>query len=151
MFWKANVSVAAIVRSNDRFLLVEETPDGGPAVFNQPAGHLDFGETLSEAVVRETLEETAWQIEPLGIVGLYMYTKPGTEITYLRVCFHARPIRHEVERTLDRDIIRAVWLSHAEVLAAQSRHRSPLVMRCLDDYLAGNDYPLELICNYSWQ
>jgi 8-oxo-dGTP pyrophosphatase MutT (NUDIX family) len=144
-YWKANVVVAAIVEHEGRYLFVQETPDGGPTVYNQPAGHLDFGETLVEAVVRETLEETTWHIAPQGIVGLYMYAKPGTDITYLRVCFHGLALEHDETRPLDRDIVAAHWLTRPELLTVQHQHRSPLVLRCLDDYLAGKRYPLDLL------
>jgi 8-oxo-dGTP pyrophosphatase MutT (NUDIX family) len=142
--WKPNTVVATIVEADGRFLLVEEE-SGGRAVFNQPAGHLDPGETLLDAARRETLEESGWHVEPTGLVGIYLVEPPGTSITYQRFCFRARAVRHDPARPLDKEIIRAVWLTREEIVAAQARHRSPLVMRCLDDYLAGHDYPLSLI------
>jgi 8-oxo-dGTP pyrophosphatase MutT (NUDIX family) len=143
------VTVAAIIERDRRFLFVEAVPDDGLAVFNQPAGHLDFGESLIEAVKREVLEETAWRFEPEGLVGLYLYTR-HTDVTYLRVCFHGRPLREEPERPLDQGIIRAVWLTRAEFADVAARQRSPMVMRGLDDYLAGKRYPLDILSCYPW-
>jgi 8-oxo-dGTP pyrophosphatase MutT (NUDIX family) len=142
--WKPNTVVATIVEQDGRFLFVEEESDGR-AVFNQPAGHLDPGETLLDAARRETLEESGWHVEPTGLVGIYLVEPPGTSITYQRFCFRARAVRHDPARALDKEIIRAVWLSRDELVAERARHRSPLVLRCLDDYLAGHDYPLSLI------
>ena len=142
--WKPNTVVAAIVEQDGRFLFVEEEADGR-AVFNQPAGHLDPGETLLDAVRRETLEESAWHIEPTGLVGIYLMQPPESPITYLRFCFRARAIRHDPERKLDKEIIRAVWMTPDELRAEQARHRSPLVLRCVEDALAGADTPLSLI------
>lgn len=142
--WKPNTVVATIVERDGRFLFVEEESDGR-AVFNQPAGHLDPGETLLDAARRETLEESGWHVEPTGLVGIYLVEPPGTSITYQRFCFRARALRHDPARSLDKEIIRAVWLSRDELVAERARHRSPLVLRCLDDYIAGHDYPLSLI------
>ncbi len=143
-FWKPNTVVAAILERDGRFLLVEEL-DNGRAVYNQPAGHLDAGETLLQAVCRETLEESAWHIEPLGLVGVYLMQPPDSAITYLRFCFHGRLLTHDSARTLDTEIIRTVWLTRDELAAESAKHRSPLVLRCIDDYLAGTRYPLSLI------
>jgi ADP-ribose pyrophosphatase YjhB (NUDIX family) len=145
MIWKPNVVVAAIIERGGRFLVVEELDDEGRLVINQPAGHLDAGETLAAAVIRETFEETAWHIEPEGLVGVYTYPKPDSDVLYMRFCFHARPLRHEPERPLDHGIQRACWYSRTELLERERMHRSPLVMRCLDDYLAGHRFPLDLI------
>lgn len=142
--WKPNTVVAAIVEQDGRFLFVEEEADGR-AVFNQPAGHLDPGETLLDSVRRETLEESAWHIEPTGLVGIYLMQPPESPITYLRFCFRARAIRHEPERKLDKEIIRAVWMTPDELRAERARHRSPLVLRCVEDALTGADTPLSLI------
>jgi len=142
--WKPNTVVAAIVEREGRYLCVEED-DGGRAVFNQPAGHLDPGESLLDAVRRETLEESGWHIEPTGLIGIYLIQPPDSEVTYLRFCFRATALRHAPERKLDPEIIRAVWLTHAELLAVRERHRSPLVMRCVDDARVGQDTPLALL------
>jgi len=142
--WKPNTVVATLVERESRFLLVEEEADGR-AVFNQPAGHLDEGETLLDAARRETLEETGWHVEPIDLVGVYLIAPPGKDLTYLRFCFRARPLSFAADRALDREIIRAVWMTREEILAEQARHRSPLVLRCIDDAIAGQRFPLSLI------
>jgi len=144
MIWKPNVVVAAIVEREGKFLLVEEEADD-KLVLNQPAGHLDEGESLLDAVVRETLEETAWQLSPEALLGIYRWPHPMKEITYIRFAFIGRVTRHEPERVLDEGIVRALWLTPQEIRAERARHRSPQVERCLDDYLAGQRYPLELL------
>lgn len=144
MIWKPNVVVAAIVEREGKFLLVEEEADD-KLVLNQPAGHLDEGESLLDAVVRETLEETAWQLSPEALLGIYRWPHPTKEITYIRFAFIGRVTRHEPERVLDEGIVRALWLTPQEIRAERARHRSPQVERCLDDYLAGQRYPLELL------
>lgn len=148
MIWKPNVVVAAIVERDGRFLLVEEKADGH-IVLNQPAGHLDEGETLIQAVIRETLEETAWHIEPTALLGVYRWPHLTKDITYLRFAFIARALREEAGRTLDEGCLRALWLTPEEIRAERPRHRSPQVERCLDDYLAGTCYPLELLREYA--
>jgi 8-oxo-dGTP pyrophosphatase MutT (NUDIX family) len=144
MHWTPFVVATAIVERDGRFLMVEEMAEGR-LVINQPAGHLDQGETLIEAAKREVLEETAWHIEPTGLVGLYLYAKPYTDIAYLRVCFRGRPLEHEENRPLDQPVVRALWLTREEIGEAKDRHRSPLVMRCIDDYLEGKNFPLDLL------
>ncbi|MDD1012157.1 NUDIX hydrolase [Pseudomonas rubra] len=144
MTWQPHITVATIIEDQGRFLLVEELK-AGKHVLNQPAGHLEANETLPEAALRETLEETAWEVELTGVVGIYLYTAPSNGVTYQRVCFAARPLKHQPERALDSDIVRAVWLSREELLADPGRWRSELVPRCIDDYLAGPLYSLALI------
>ena len=144
MIWKPNVVVAAIVERDGKFLLVEEQADGR-LVLNQPAGHLDEGESLMDAVVRETLEETAWHFVPESLLGIYRWPHPSKGATYLRFAFIGRVTRHEPERGLDRDIVRTLWLTPEEIRSERARHRSPQVERCLNDYLAGSRYPLELL------
>lgn len=146
-FWKPNTVVASILERDGRFLLVEEMAQGR-AVYNQPAGHLDAGETLLQAARRETLEESAWHSEPEGLVGVYLMEPPGTGITYLRFCFHGRLLRHDPALPLDKEILRTVWLTRDELAAQPDKHRSPLVLRCIDDYLAGQRYPLSLINDF---
>ena len=146
MVWTPRVTVAAIVENDGRFLLVEELADGA-LVLNQPAGHLEHGESLIDACRRETLEETGWQVEPDAVVGLYRRIEPTTGITTLRVCFSARALAHDPGRPLDDGIARALWLSRAELAASAGRHRTELVMRCLDDYLAGARHPLALLAH----
>jgi ADP-ribose pyrophosphatase YjhB (NUDIX family) len=146
--WKPNVTVAAVVERAGRFLLVEEeTPDG--LRFNQPAGHLDEGESIVAACSRETLEETAWQFTPQALVGIYQWPRPQGDITYLRFAFCGQLGTHEADRPLDHGIVRAVWLTPTEIEACRDRHRSPLILQCVTDYLAGRRYPLELIRHYS--
>ena len=144
MIWKPNVVVAAIVERDGKFLLVEEKAEG-KLVLNQPAGHLDEGESLMQAVVRETLEETAWHFTPEALLGIYRWPHPVKGITYLRFAFTGRVTRQETNRALDHDIVRALWLSPEEIRAERARHRSPQVERCLNDYLAGRRYPLDLL------
>ena len=147
-YWKPNATVAAVVEQDGRFLMVEETTREGLRL-NQPSGHLDPGETLAQAVVREALEETAHHVEPTACVGVYMsryrYEPTDTDVTYLRFAFACQVIQADPERRLDRGIVRAVWLSADEIRAASAMHRSPVVMQAIDDYLAGRRYPLDLI------
>jgi 8-oxo-dGTP pyrophosphatase MutT (NUDIX family) len=146
MVWLAHSSVATLVEDNGRFLMVEEH-DGERVVFNQPAGHLDEGETLFTAAVRETLEETGWDVELTALLGIYHYPAPNG-LTYIRHCFTATPLRHHPGRALDTPIIAAHWLSPQQILAPDFNARSPLVTACLRDYLAGKRYPLSLIQHF---
>jgi ADP-ribose pyrophosphatase YjhB (NUDIX family) len=141
--WIPHITVAAVIETQQDFLLVEEYSDGN-VVFNQPAGHWDAGETLIDAVIRETLEETAWHFVPQAIVGIYTYTSEINQITYLRLCFCGTVTAHEAERSLDTGVMRAVWLNRAAIVASQ-KLRSPMVLQCIDDYLAGIRYPLSLL------
>ena len=146
--WKPNVTVAAIIEQEGRFLLVEEeTADG--LKLNNPAGHLDPGESPQDACLREVLEETAYDFTPTALVGVYLNrfirTRTGDDITYLRFAFTGTLGAHHPWRTLDEGIVRTVWLTLDELRATQDRHRSPLVMQCIDDYLAGKRTPLELV------
>ena len=127
-----------------KFLFVEERA-GGRVVLNQPAGHLENGETLLEAVARETLEETGWSFVPEHLVGLYVWQPEHLARTFLRVAFRGRLDGHDPARPLDHGILRTRWLDRDQLLAAQPKHRSPLVLRCVDDYLAGSRHPLELV------
>jgi len=144
LIWKPNATVATIVEMDGRFLFVEEHNDEGVLVINQPAGHLDPGETLPQAAVRETLEETGWEVELTGVVCVTMYSPPGKDLTYLRTCFVGRPIKHHPDRPLDTGITRAIWLSREELEAQSAKMRSPLVSHVVDRYLAGHHYPLAL-------
>lgn len=147
MQWKPNVTVAAIAEDDGRFLLVEEDVDN-EIVFNQPAGHLEKNETLLEAVKREVMEETAREFEPQSLVGVYLYPNPHRDLMYLRFCFAGRCIEHHADKPLDEGIIRAVWMTHDEIETCRERMRTPMVRRCIDDYLSGKCYPLELLNHF---
>jgi 8-oxo-dGTP pyrophosphatase MutT (NUDIX family) len=142
--WLPHVVVAAIVQRDGRFLLVEEhTADG--LRLNQPAGHWERGETLIEAVRREALEETAHRVEPTALLGCYTTHYPRKDITYLRFAYLCDVAGFEPDFKLDTGIVRAVWLTPEEIAACAIPHRSPLVMRCVQDYLAGRRYPLDFV------
>lgn len=146
--WKPNVTVAAVVERDGKFLVVEEETDDGVR-FNQPAGHLDEGESLVAACARETLEETAWHFAPSALIGIYQWPRPAGDITYLRFAFGGELGEHEAGRALDTGILRALWLTPSELEATRDRHRSPLVMQCVTDYLAGRRFSVDLIRHYS--
>jgi 8-oxo-dGTP pyrophosphatase MutT (NUDIX family) len=146
--WKPNVTVAAVIERDGRFLLVEEHTSQGIR-YNQPAGHLESGESLLDAVRRETLEETAWSFDPEHLLGIYQYTHPGDAVTYLRFAFTGRLLTHDDGRPLDDGIIRTLWMTPAEIDACADRHRSPLLKRCVEDYRAGQRHPLTLLAHHS--
>lgn len=148
MIWKPNVTVAAVVERDGKFLLVEEETDAGLA-FNQPAGHLEEGEALVDAVVREALEETAYHFKPTHLIGVYNWKHPDKDVTYLRFAFGGELRGFEAERKLDEGIIAARWLTLDEVKATQARHHSPLILRCIEDLLAGKSCPLDLLVHYA--
>jgi len=148
MRWKPNVTVAAVIEQDGRYLMVEEATNSG-TVINQPAGHLEQGENLVDAVVRETLEETGRHFTPSGLSGIYRWHSPSNETTYLRFCFHGTCSHHEPERALDPPILRALWMSYAELQATGDRLRSPVVLRCIDDHRAGHRFPLTLLTELS--
>ncbi|MGQ0580285.1 MAG: NUDIX hydrolase [Betaproteobacteria bacterium] len=141
---KPKVTVAAIVERDGRFLLVEEHTDDG-LMLNQPAGHLEANESLVDGTARETLEETAYEFTPEFLVGVYHWRHPDRNVSYLRFAFAGRLGTHHPERALDTGIVRALWLTAAEVRASRSRHRSPLVVRCMEDYQRGARTPLDLL------
>lgn len=138
------VTVAAIVEQNRRFLMVEERI-GGRLVLNQPAGHLEDGESLVEAAVRETREETAWRLHPEALVGIYLWRNPNDGRSFLRFAFRGTVDDHDPARPLDTGIVRALWLTHEQLRAQEHRLRSPLVLRCLEDYLLGKRLPLATV------
>ncbi len=148
MVWKPNVTVAAVIERNGEFLLVEEKSAGSTLLFNQPAGHLEKGESLIEAVIRETLEETAYHFKPTAFTGVYQWRHPTKDITYLRFTFTGDITGHDSSRRLDHGIVRAAWFTPEIIRSHAARHRSPLVAQCLDDYLAGKRYPLELLAHF---
>jgi len=144
MTWKPELTVAAVVAERGRFLIVEERVER-QLVFNQPAGHVEDGESLLDAVVRETLEETASTFVPDSLVGIYLWKNPRSQRSYLRVAFTGSLTGHDPSRPLDAGIVRTHWFSRAQLLAYSARLRSPLVMRCVDDWLAGARFPLALL------
>jgi len=144
MSLRPDLTVAAIVERDGQFLLVEERV-GTRLVFNQPAGHVERGEHLTTAVIRETLEETAWTFEPQALLGIYFWDQPEKQRTFLRFAFIGQVTTHHPQRRLDRGIERAVWLPHEQIVSRATRLRSPMVLHCIDDYLNGRRYPLELV------
>jgi len=143
--WKPNVTVAAVIEHGGRYLLVEEVSPRGP-VLNNPAGHLDPGESLVDAVVREVLEETACVFTPTHLVGVYLAAPSAASgVTYLRFAFTGSVGEPDPKRALDAGILRTVWLTAAEIEAERARHRSELVARCVDDHRAGRRFPLALL------
>ncbi|WP_168525727.1 NUDIX hydrolase [Acinetobacter sp. A3] len=144
--WTAHVTVATVIEKNGKFLFVEEHTEGVMhSVFNQPAGHVEAGESLIEAAVRETMEETGHQVKINALLGIYSYTPPMfPDRTYYRFCFLAESLQHDAQAQLDPDIIGTVWMS-ADELAESARARSPLVMKVVQDALSGQSYPLSLI------
>lgn len=146
--WSPSVTVAAIVERDGRFLLVEERTSEGLRL-NNPAGHLDPGESPLEGAVRETLEETARVFTPTALLGIYQsrVVRPasGEDITYLRFAFCGTVGEPEAGRALDTPIVRTLWLTPDEIRAERARHRSPLLQRCIDDHLAGRRWPLDLV------
>jgi 8-oxo-dGTP pyrophosphatase MutT (NUDIX family) len=141
--WRPSVTVAAVIERGGRFLLVEEEVDGR-RVLNQPAGHLDPGESLVEACVREVLEETAHRFVPRALVGVYRWHYAPKDVTFLRFCFCGDSEGEEAGRALDRGIVAARWLSLDELLEKRPQYRSPLVETCVRDFLAGRRFPLQL-------
>ena len=143
MIWKPSVTVAAVIERGGRFLFVEERIDGR-LVLNQPAGHLDPGESLDTACRREVLEETAHDFEPRSLVGVYRWHYAAKDVTFLRFCFAGDVGAAHKDRKLDKEIVALHWLTAAELAARKSEHRSPLVAKCVADFLAGRRYPLDL-------
>jgi len=147
MIWKPNVTVAAVMERDGKFLLVEEETSQGVR-FNQPAGHLEANESLLSAITREVLEESAYHFAPSSLLGIYRWHSPESETTYLRFAFAGKISGHEPERQLDAGILRAIWLTPDEIRAKQALHRSPLILRCMEDYLSGKRYPIDLLVHY---
>ncbi len=146
--WKPSVTVAAIIERGGRYLLVEEMTSEGLRL-NNPAGHLDPGESLMAAAARETLEETAHPFTPEALVGIYLarlaHVRTGEDITYLRFAFCGTVGEPIAGQTLDEPVVRTVWLTLDEVRASQARHRSPLVLQCIEEHHAGRRFPLALL------
>jgi 8-oxo-dGTP pyrophosphatase MutT (NUDIX family) len=145
--WKPNVTVAAVIEQDGRFLIVEEQAVDGLRL-NTPAGHLDPGESPAEGCAREMLEETAHHFTPTALVGIYMARQRGEgeeDITYMRFAFAGTLGAFEKDRELDEGIVRTLWMTPDELRSSRPRHRSPLLMQCVEDYLAGRRHPLDLI------
>jgi ADP-ribose pyrophosphatase YjhB (NUDIX family) len=149
---RPSITVAAVIERGGRFLLVEEEDDGR-IVYNQPAGHLEQHESLVEGCRREVLEESAWHFRPTELIGIYRWSRPSLRseavVTYVRFAFCGELGEHEPERRLDAGIVRAVWLDADEIRGSRERHRSPLVLRCVEDYLAGRRYPLAALVEHA--
>lgn len=149
--WKPSVTVAALIEHGGRYLLVEEeTPEG--LKLNNPAGHLDPGEAPADGCAREALEETTYRFKPTHLVGVYLSRfqrqRPGREaedVTYLRFAYAGELGEQVPGRTLDAGIVRTLWMSPEDIRASADRHRSPLLLRCLEDHLSGRRYPLDLV------
>jgi 8-oxo-dGTP pyrophosphatase MutT (NUDIX family) len=148
MVWKPNVTVAAVIERNGEFLFVEEKSSGSALLFNQPAGHLERGESLITAVIRETLEETAYHFSPTALTGIYQWRHPQKDVSYIRFTFTGDITGHEPKRRLDHGIVRTAWMTPEIIRSHAERHRSLLVAQCLDDYLAGKRYPLDMLAHF---
>ena len=140
--WKPSVTVAAVIERGGRFLLIQERIRG-QLVLNQPAGHLDPGESLAAACRREAMEETAHHFEPTALVGVYRWRDPRKDFTFLRFAFRGQVGAAE-NRPLDKEIVGVHWLTPEEIRARRAEHRSPLVQQCVDDFLAGRSFPLDV-------
>jgi len=141
---RPTVTVAAIVERDGAYLLVREQTRNGVRL-NQPAGHLEPGETPPAGAARETLEEAAWRVEPTALVGIYRWDAPDNGATFVRFAYAATPIAAVPGRPLDEGIVDAIWIPYDEIVARRDEHRSPLVLRCIDDYRAGLRWPLDLV------
>jgi 8-oxo-dGTP pyrophosphatase MutT (NUDIX family) len=146
--WKPNVTVAAVVYRDGKYLLVEEETQEGIR-FNQPAGHLEEGESLLEAVTRETLEETGYTFKPTFLLGIYQWPHADKNITYLRFAFGGELHGFDPQRPLDEGIIAAHWLTLDQIRESQGKHRSPLILRCVEDLASGITLPLSAITHYA--
>jgi 8-oxo-dGTP pyrophosphatase MutT (NUDIX family) len=144
MTWRPELTVAAVVQHDDRFLLVEERIQRA-LVVNQPAGHVEDGESILDAVMRETLEETGWHFSPSYLLGLYLWRNPDDGVSILRVAVVGEVFDHDPSRPLDDGIVAARWMRREELLRGDVRLRSPLVLRCIDDFLAGRRHDLSAL------
>jgi ADP-ribose pyrophosphatase YjhB (NUDIX family) len=142
---RLHITVAAVVEREGRFLLVEERIDPGRIAINQPAGHMEENESILAAVIRETREETTRRFTPQGLVGVYRWQVPDNGPTYVRFCIHGEVGEADPQRAFDNGILRTRWLSRAQLEEQSDRLRSPMVLRCVDDYIAGNRHPLAIL------
>ncbi len=147
-FWQPDVTVATVVVRDGRLLVVEESIRGA-LVLNQPAGHLEPDESLFNAALRETLEETGWDVELTAFIGAYQWKSPADGRHFLRMAFAAEPLQHHPDRALDEGIVQALWLTPSELQAQSARHRSPLVWRAVEDFLAGRRFPLQALTHFA--
>ncbi|BBL34509.1 phosphatase NudJ [Nitrosomonas stercoris] len=143
------MTVAAVIEQQGKYLLIEETPRGDTLKLNQPAGHLEAKESIIQACQREVLEETGYSFQPEVLTGIYHWTCTENGITYVRFTFAGQIIDFDPTRELDTGIVRASWFDIDEIRARQTSHRTPLVMRCIEDYLTGKHYPLDIFKYYS--
>ena len=141
---KLHVTVATVVQQEGRFLLVEELVNGNK-VFNQPAGHVEHGESLVEAAVRETFEETGWHVEIDSLVAMYRWQSPDTDDTFFRFSFSGSALKYNDGSKLDDGILRTVWMTPDELQSIEPRLRSPMVLRCIEDYIANKRFPLDVL------
>ena len=144
MTQRIDVTVAAVIEADGRFLVVEEQASG-KIVFNQPAGHLEPGESLTAAVIRETFEETGFSFDPDSVLGLYLWHCDEADTSFLRVAFCGDAVPPNADPALDEGILATHWLTRSQLIAREARLRSPLVLRCLDDYQAGIRHPISII------
>ena len=144
MVWKPNVTVAAVIEREGRFLLVEEETDSG-TFLNQPAGHWEAHETIVQGAVRETLEETGYDFTPQSLIGVYCWKNRRKNLVYLRFAFAGQAAAFHEKHALDDGIIAAHWLTYDEIVLEKARHRSPMVLKCIDDFLAGQRFPLDFL------
>lgn len=150
MSWFAHVTVATVIRKDDRYLMVYEHTESGPA-YNQPAGHLEENETLEQAALRETQEETGWNVELTGLVGISLYKAPTNGVTYVRVTFAAEAVAPITGAVLDEGIIEALWLTYTEISARAAQLRSPLVLADIERHRNGSLSPLDLVRDFQVQ
>lgn len=148
MTWKPNVTVAAVIEQDGKYLLVEEDQRDLGILLNQPAGHLEPNESIIQASIREVLEETAYSFTPQWLIGIYHWHSCAVDTTFLRFALSGVVRDFDPSRTLDSGILRAAWFDLDEIRGRRNSHRSPLVMRCIEDYLAGKRYPLEILTHY---
>ena len=144
MIWKPNVTVAAVIEQEGKFLLVEEDQQDLGVQLNQPAGHLEPSESIIQGCIREVLEETAYTFQPQWLIGIYQWHSTATDTTYLRFALSGFVTEFDANQKLDVGILRASWFDLEEIQRRKSHHRSPLVLRCIEDYLAGKRYSLDI-------
>jgi len=147
---KYDITVAAVTHTDGRFLVVEELINSR-LVFNQPAGHVEAGESLRTAIIREVREETAWRFIPEALIGVYLWRSPETGLATMRFAFGGSVADHDAGQPLDEGIVRTHWMSRADLLHRETQLRSPLVLRCVEDYLGGKRHPLDSVAHLDLQ